>query len=816
MANRSARQLLEILIEGKDMSGPAFTKVNKNAEDLEKNLNKVSGVMIGMGAAIATGLGAAVFQAAELETQVADALTLVDATGAEYAKMSGDMSSLAIELSRDLGISAEKIATGFYQVLSAGAQALTPEFEKLTRTALIMGELVGLETSMSVELLSDTVNAFKLQMADAGRVADVFFTASKLTATTVPQIAAAFTEAGPAAAAMGISIEETATVLDAFAAAGTKAQKAGTAFRIILTRLSAGTDDTKAALRDLGVTVFDQQGNFRPILDIIREMSKGYKTLSQQQKAATLKAIAGEEAFSKLAGVLEGNVETLDEWHRQLKDGGSLTETYEKRQETLGGQLKLLKEELKAVVFEIGQELLPVIKESVRGLRENAKGAGEWVTENKHLIGGVGALSLSLIGAGGLIQAMLKVRALLISIRAVGVATLAKGGLIGLSIAGAVLAASFLWKRLQNINDELDEMATKDIDFDVEDKHLYRKLDGMEKRFEGLRDRFGDKTLVNVEVLGLESVEVGTALEAIRFKMRGLRGEIKDVDALVADVTPAMVRAMLEQEAAVQRVVNAEENNFRAIIAIESLIENMDVAPRLREEFVGPLTEAQQAFKDYADAIKVFEEDRRQAEEERRERERNKPAEDPLDLFDPTDAIRDFDSVESEMGSMLRGMGGALLQFTTAGDNAFRQMALNFIGYIAQMTAQFLAFIALKALLSFFGLPIPVGASGGGVVEGMGPTIPVNLAQHGGIIKAGIPGVDNVPILAQQGEAFLDTELTDELRERLKGGRGAGGITVNINATALTATDSEAVRFGRKTATETSRYTSRFIARGTF
>jgi TP901 family phage tail tape measure protein len=145
------------------------------------------------------------------------------------------------------------VAEGFYQVLSTGAQALTPEFEALSETALKMAKTVGLAPADAVEVLSDTVNEFQLNLTDASRVADVFFTASKLSTLTVPQLVQSMREAGSAAGGLSIPLEDVATVLAGFASKGVKGAKAGTAFRILLVRLARPPEEAARALRRLGV-----------------------------------------------------------------------------------------------------------------------------------------------------------------------------------------------------------------------------------------------------------------------------------------------------------------------------------------------------------------------------------------------------------------------------------------------------------------------------------------------------------------------------------------------------------------------------------
>lgn len=64
----------------------------------------------------------------------------------------------------------------------------------------------------------------------------------------------------------------------------------------------------------------------------------------------------------------------------------------------------------------------------------------------------------------------------------------------------------------------------------------------------------------------------------------------------------------------------------------------------------------------------------------------------------------------------------------------------------------------------------PIGAIAGSFVGGLGGGLSEGLfAQHGGVVRGGVSGRDSVPVFAQQGETFLDTELTDRLEQFLAG-----------------------------------------------
>jgi len=417
---------------GIERLGDEVDETQRKMARLESGFRQLRDAGIGltaMGAAATGALYSVIKPAATLEEAIKNTLTL---TGEAYAKMEQEMTKRALELSTVLGISADQVADSFYQVLSSGAEALSPQFDALAVTALKMSKTVGLEPTAAVEVLSDTLHAFEMDVANAERAADVFFTTSKLTATTVPQLTDAMREAGPAAAAIGLSLEETSAILAGFAAKGVKGAAAGTAFRMILTRLANPPKDAAKALGMLGVSVFDSTGEMRPMIDVLKDMQKGMAGLTSEQKAAALKAIAGEEAFSKLGGLLEGNLDTLESWRLELKEGGAMQLAFSQKMDATTEQVKLMWISVKNLAISIGGPLL-----------ESLSGAAAWFakvlgkvtefTKAHPIVGKLIGVTLAAVGVFGLLAGSILTVTGMVGLFALKWLPLARAGMSALS-----------------------------------------------------------------------------------------------------------------------------------------------------------------------------------------------------------------------------------------------------------------------------------------------------------------------------------------------------------------------------------------------
>ena len=173
-----------------------FDVEDEKLKSMEDKIVSMRGQFLKLGAVATAALGAVIVPAAALDRALRQTLTLVDVTGEAFTEMSESMTRDAQNLAEELGFTGTEVARSFYDVLSTGAQAGTKEFDELARTALKMGKTVELLPTEAVKILAKTVDAFAKSQLKASEAADIFFVASKLATTTVPELSLAMLEAG--------------------------------------------------------------------------------------------------------------------------------------------------------------------------------------------------------------------------------------------------------------------------------------------------------------------------------------------------------------------------------------------------------------------------------------------------------------------------------------------------------------------------------------------------------------------------------------------------------------------------------------------
>ena len=169
---------------------------------------------------------------------------------------------------------------------------------------------VGLE--QAAEIAVGTLNGFGLAAKEINRVNDVFVQATSGTATSVQGLGETMKYVAPIAKLYGASIEQTTAMVGLLGDNNIKGSEAGTALRGLMLRLAAPPKAAQKALKGLGVTTADANGNLRDMADIFNDIRIKTKNMEGKKRVALLSDISGTEAASAMA-VLVAQTSVIDE-----------------------------------------------------------------------------------------------------------------------------------------------------------------------------------------------------------------------------------------------------------------------------------------------------------------------------------------------------------------------------------------------------------------------------------------------------------------------------------------------------------------------
>ncbi|MDD7908570.1 phage tail tape measure protein [Pseudovibrio exalbescens] len=349
-----------------------------------------------------------VMQFASFEEQM-DAVAAV----ARVRKGSNDYRSLN-ELARELG------ATTSYSALEAG--------QGMGFLAMAGMDVNAIKTSMSdvldlakatktdlagtADISSNILSGFGLEPEQMTRVADVLTATTTRANVDLVMLGESMKYAAPVAKQLGVSLEETAAMAGLLGNVGIQGSMAGTSLRTIYTRLAVPNKRAADALRTLKVETKDAAGNLRSVPDVLLEIARATEHMGSGQRAEIFKSIAGAEAGSAFAALLDNKgyavFETL------LSDlenvNGEAKRVATQMGDNLMGDWRGFMSSVSELALIFGGSLSPSIREAVQSMTAFTRSVGVWLKDHPNVTKAIGftiaALAGLLIVGGGLLTFM--------------------------------------------------------------------------------------------------------------------------------------------------------------------------------------------------------------------------------------------------------------------------------------------------------------------------------------------------------------------------------------------------------------------------
>lgn len=315
-------------------------------EQALSNLGRGAGLA---GAAIGTGLGLAVMTAANFDSQ----MSKVAATGADARANLDALRQSAIQAGADTAFSAGEAAQGMENLLKAGVSAKDVLGGGL-RGSLDLAAAGELSVAEAAETAATALTQFNLRGSDVSHVADLLAAGAGKAQGDVHDMGMALKQSGLVASQFGLSIEDTVGALSAFASAGLIGSDAGTSFKTMLLALAKPSDESAEAMRGLGISAYDTQGNFVGLSSLAEQLKTKLSGLTQEQRDAALAQIFGNDAVRAANVLYKQGAQGMDEWRAKAKDMGYATESARIRLDNLKGDLEQFRGSLETALIGLG------------------------------------------------------------------------------------------------------------------------------------------------------------------------------------------------------------------------------------------------------------------------------------------------------------------------------------------------------------------------------------------------------------------------------------------------------------------------------
>lgn len=203
----------------------------------------------------------------------------------------------------------------------------TSDVMAATTETLKMARIAGMDYAEAADAMTVAIRAFKLEMSDAQHITDVYSKVAAVTASDTEELAIAMSKTASSAESVGSSFENTTAMLAVMIETTREsAQNLGSALKSIISRygemkvgLSVDSEGEEidynkvdTALKSVGISIKDAQGQFRDFDDVIFELSEKWDSLDKNTQRYIATIMAGNRQQSRFIALVD-NWERLDE-----------------------------------------------------------------------------------------------------------------------------------------------------------------------------------------------------------------------------------------------------------------------------------------------------------------------------------------------------------------------------------------------------------------------------------------------------------------------------------------------------------------------
>ena len=332
----------------------AILKIKK-MEDRLSGLGKVSGIAF---AGVAGSATLAVKKYADFESGILKVKTISDRSFEEIKKSAED-------LSVKYGLSVEQITEGNYQLVSSMGDVANAQEILDTSAKLSIAGFTDYESAMNG--LVSVLNGYKMEATEAGRVADILMTVQNKGITTINELQGSLSRVTSLANNVNVSFEDLAAALTTITANKVETSEAVTSLRSAFSELGkAGTVASKNFKAATG-EMFSEFMKTHTIVEAIQKLEE-YSKKTGKSFNDLFGSVEAGNAIMNLAG---GNLTKLKNSLDDVKNSsGTANKALGVLDEGANMAFSKLKEQANKAVREIGEALIPTVKDLTKKISE--------------------------------------------------------------------------------------------------------------------------------------------------------------------------------------------------------------------------------------------------------------------------------------------------------------------------------------------------------------------------------------------------------------------------------------------------------------
>ncbi len=345
-------------------------------------------------AAIVGGVGAsfrsAITTGASFGKEMSNVKALTGATGTTFEGLHKTARSLGATTS----FSAKEAAEGMSFLAQAGFN--TEEITAALPATLNLAAAGSVALGEAADISSNVLSGFGMKATETERVVDIMAKTTSTANTDIREMGEAMKFFAPTAKTLGISLEESSAAVGLLGNAGIKGSLATQSLGSAFARLAKGGGEVEKISKKIGVDFF-KGGQFVGIAGAVEQLEGAFAGMTQQQKAAHLSTLFGQEAFKNIAVLVDSGADKIRNYTEELRNSaGAAKEMANTKLDNLVGDWTKLKSAVSELALTLYDWLRPSLRDAVKWLGSataQLMKMGGWVIKNsgwiKTLVAGV-------------------------------------------------------------------------------------------------------------------------------------------------------------------------------------------------------------------------------------------------------------------------------------------------------------------------------------------------------------------------------------------------------------------------------------------
>lgn len=252
----------------------------------------------------------------ELDTAMTALKRVTDETESSYANFLKSVQTRAVELHTTMTDLIDQITT--WSKLGYGLN----EAQNLAQVSMMYSKVGDVDNETAVKDLVATMKAYNMTAEESIRIVDMLDVLNNKYAVSAKDLGAGLSRVASAMAVSNTSLEKSLSLITGGAEITQDAENIATALKVINARIRG----MKGQLQELGeeyeniesiskiqtqilnlsgVNIFDANRNFRDTYDILEDIAKVYKELSDEQSSSLLEILFGKNRYNQGVAILQ-------------------------------------------------------------------------------------------------------------------------------------------------------------------------------------------------------------------------------------------------------------------------------------------------------------------------------------------------------------------------------------------------------------------------------------------------------------------------------------------------------------------------------